>query len=123
MKQVLGILWAGGKAPVERVRQLVANQRGNGGWGQTDNLASDAYATGEALWALHEAGMSAADPVYARGVEFLLRTQKDDGTWHVVTRALAFQPYFQSGFPYEHDQWISQVSTAMAVMALTPAVK
>ncbi len=46
----------------------------------------------------------ASDPVYRRGVDYLLRTQQEDGTWHVVTRALGFQPYFQSGFPYDHDQ-------------------
>ena len=117
--QILGICWSGRKAPADRVRQLVSKQRTDGGWGQTDSLASDAYATGETLWALHESGMPAADPVYARGVDFLLRTQKEDGTWHVVTRALAFQPYFQSGFPYDHDKWISQAGTAMAVIALS----
>ena len=121
--QILGICWAGHKAPADRVRQLVSKQRADGGWGQTDNLPSDAYATGEALWALHESGLAASDPVYQRGVEFLLRTQKDDGAWHVVTRALAFQPYFQSGFPYDHDQWISQAGTAMATIALTFAAR
>jgi ankyrin repeat protein len=117
--QILGIAWAGRSAPSNRVQQLIAKQRPEGGWGQTDNLRADAYATGEALWALHESGMKASDPVFRRGVDFLLRTQKPDGSWHVVTRALAFQPYFQSGFPYEHDQWISQAGTAMAAIALT----
>ncbi|HEV2689259.1 MAG TPA: ankyrin repeat domain-containing protein [Bryobacteraceae bacterium] len=119
--QILGIAWAGRKAPADRVRQLLSKQRADGGWGQTDNLASDAYATGETLWALHESGMPASDPVYARGIDFLLRTQENNGTWHVVTRALAFQPYFQSGFPHDHDQWISQAGTAMATIALTYA--
>jgi len=121
--QLLGISWAGHKAPANRIQQLIAKQRPDGGWGQTDNLASDGYATGEALWALHETGTSASDPVYRRGVDFLLRTQEQDGTWHVVTRALGFQPYFQSGFPYDHDQWISQAGTAMASIALTFAAK
>jgi len=111
--------WADRKAPANRVEQLVSKQRSGGGWGQTDNLPADAYATGEALWALHESGIAPGDPVYGRGVEFLLRTQQEDGTWHVVTRALALQPYFQSGFPYGHDQWISQAGTAMATIALT----
>jgi squalene cyclase len=97
--QILGIAWAGRTAPSNRVQQLVAKQRSDGGWGQTDNLPSDAYATGEALWALHETGMPVSDPAYRRSVDYLLRTQQEDGTWHVVTRAFAFQPYFQSGFP------------------------
>lgn len=121
--QILGIAWAGRKVPANRVAQLVAKQSFDGGWGQTDNLLSDAYATGEALWALHESGMPASDAVYCRGVDYLLRTQHEDGTWHVVTRAFGFQPYFQSGFPYGHDQWISQAGTAMATIALTFAAK
>jgi hypothetical protein len=112
-------VWAGRKAPADRVQQLIAKQRPDGGWGQTDNLRSDAYATGEALWALHESGMQTSDSVYTRGVDYLLRTQHADGTWHVTTRSLGFQPYFQSGFPYDHDQWISQAGTAVASIALT----
>jgi len=121
--QILGITWAGREVPADRVQQLIAKQRSDGGWGQTDNLASDAYATGEALWALHESGMTPSHAVYRRGVDYLLRTQREDGTWHVVTRALGFQPYFQSGFPYDHDQWISQAGTAMATIGLTFAAK
>jgi len=121
--QILGLVWAGRKAPANRVQQLVAKQRSGGGWGQTDNLPADAYATGEVLWALHESGMPVSDPVYRRGVDYLLGTQQGDGTWHVITRAFSFQPYFQSGFPYDHDQWISQAGTAMATIALTFAAK
>ncbi len=121
--QILGIAWAGREAPANRVQQLAARQRPDGGWGQTDNLPSDAYATGEALWALHESGTAPSDPVYRRGVDYLVATQQADGTWHVVTRALGFQPYFESGFPHGHDQWISQAGTAMASVALTFAAK
>ena len=67
--------------------------------------------------------MTSSDPVYRRGVDFILRTQQEDGTWHVVSRSFGFQPYFQSGFPYEHDQWISQAGTAMAVLGLSFAAK
>ena len=116
--QLLGITWAGHKAPSNWIQQLISKQRADEGWGQTDNLPSDAYATGEALWALHECGIARSASVYGRGVDYLLRTQKETGTWHVVTRALGFQPYFQSGFPYDHDQWISQAGTAMATIAL-----
>jgi hypothetical protein len=34
-----------------------------------------------------------------------------------------FQPYFESGFPHGHDQWISAAATAWATMALTLAVE
>jgi hypothetical protein len=54
-----------------------------------------------------------------RGAAFLLRTQHEDGSWHVKSRALKVQPYFESGFPHGHDQWISQAGTAWAAIALT----
>jgi squalene cyclase len=67
------------------------------------------------LWALQEAGLSKPDD---KGVQFLLRTQSDDGSWHVASRATKFQQYFESGFPYEHDQWISTMGTGWAAAAL-----
>ncbi len=120
--QLLGIRWAGEKAPEDRVKQLIAMQHANGGWAQAEGLATDAYATGEALYALHECGMPSTDPVYRRGVAYLLGTQKPDGSWLVKTRAAGFQPYFESGFPHGRDQWISQTGTAWAVIALSFAV-
>jgi squalene cyclase len=103
-------------------RVLIGQQRPDGGWAQNPNLASDAYATGETLWALREAGvLDVADAAYKRGVKFLLDNQFEDGSWYVRSRAVKLQPYFQSGFPYDHDQWISSMATGYAVMALAPA--
>ena len=43
-------------------------------------MASDAYATGEALFALGSAGrMAVSDPVFRKGVDYLLSTQAGDG--------------------------------------------
>ena len=120
--QILGLKWAGVQAPLRetRMKDLIALQRSDGGWAQTPYLASDAYATGQVLYMLHETDVSTTDdPVFRRGVEFLLRTQKEDGSWYVKSRAMKIQPYFQSGFPYDHDQWISATATAWAVMALS----
>ena len=103
-------------------KDLLSAQRPDGGWSQNRNLASDAYATGEALSALREAGiLAASDAAYQKGVKFLMDTQAADGSWYVRSRAPKFQPYFQSGFPHDHDQWISASATAWAVMALAPA--
>jgi len=63
--------------------------------------------------------MTSSDPVYRRRVDSILRMQQEDGTWHVVSRSFGFQPYFQTGFPYEQNQWISQAGTAMAVIGLS----
>ncbi len=67
------------------------------------------------------AGMSGTDPVYQKGVDYLLRTQAADGTWHVKSRSIWLQPYFESGFPYGQDQFISTAGTAWAAMALAAA--
>jgi hypothetical protein len=119
--QLLGLKWAGVQASLreKRTRELLSIQGADGGWAQTPYLASDAYATGQVLYTLREMGLPSSDPAFRRGVDFLVRTQMDDGSWYVKSRAMKIQPYFQSGFPYEHDQWISATGTAWAVMALT----
>ena len=106
----------------DHAEKLLALQRSDGGWAQTPYLESDAYATGVVLHSLYTAGLLASDDEpYRKGIQFLLRTQFADGSWYVRSRAPKFQPYFQSGFPFDHDQWISSTATAWAVMALAPA--
>ena len=98
---------------------LVAQQRTDGGWAQLPTLPSDAYATGQALVALAKTGMlQVTDPVYRRGVQYLMKTQFADGSWYVRTRAIPIQPHFESGFPYGRDQFISAAATNWATMAL-----
>ena len=45
------------------LRNLEAMQREDGGWSQTPDLSSDAYATGESLYTMHEAGVPVSDLV------------------------------------------------------------
>ena len=120
--KLLGLMWAGRPA-AERaslVKQILARQRADGGWAQNDDLQTDAYATGSALFALAEAGgVSPAHAAYKKGTAYLLSSQRPDGSWYVKSRAVKFQPYFDGGFPYEHDQWISQMATGWATAALT----
>ena len=121
--QLLGLKWANADRGSwdNRLEALRALQRPDGGWPQTPDLSSDPYATATTLFTLHELGTPSAGPVYHRGVDYLLRTQLADGSWHVSSRAPKFQPYFQSGFPYNHDQWISAAATAWATSALSYA--
>jgi hypothetical protein len=106
-------------------RELLSKQRDDGGWAQLDAgeptraTESDAYATGSALVALHDAGgLATADPVYQKGLAYLLKTQKDDGSWHVVSRSKPFQPYYESGFPHGNDQFISCAASGWATWAM-----
>lgn len=124
--QLLGLAWAGAEKDAIRkaARELLAEQRADGGWGQLPSLASDAYATGQAMAALTEAGaMATTDLVSKRGIQFLMESQLEDGSWHVKSRCIPFQPYFESGFPHGHDQWISVAATNWASMALMTAAR
>jgi len=131
-------------------QDLLQAQRPDGGWSQLDPTAdpakgkvdkdkaqdagsraaaiarakaSDAYATGLALVALHLAGGVPTDlPAYRRGLDFLIRTQRDDGSWFVKSRSHPFQPYFESGFPHGPDQFISMAASGWAVAALALAL-
>ena len=122
--RVSGLAWAGNNeaAKLQAVRELESAQKGDGGWSDLPTMESTAYATGKSLVALHIAGVSVSEPVYRRGVDWLLKHQQEDGSWFVQTRALAFQPWSDSGFPHQYDQFISAAGTNWAAMALTAAV-
>lgn len=124
--QLLGLAWAGEspKRLEPLAKALLARQREDGGWAQLGTLKSDAYATGEAIYALRvAAGLAASDENIGRGLRFLLRTQLEDGTWYVRRRAFPFQPTMDSGFPHGRDSWISASGTSWAVLALSAPTK
>jgi ankyrin repeat protein len=125
--QLLGLAWAAAERSVlARLSQaLAATQQNDGGWNSIAGRGSDAYSTAQALVALHEAGgMTTGDSVWRRGVEFLLRTQAADGSWHVRTRLPPWvsPPYYESGYPYGRDQFISVASAGWSVKALALAL-
>ena len=101
---------------------LLDTQQEDGGWSQNSELTSDAYASGSALVALHQAGgLSVAEAAWERGLKFLLDTQLEDGSWHVRSRSKPFQEYFESGFPHGTDQFISIAASSWAATALVLA--
>jgi ankyrin repeat protein len=122
--QLRGLAWAGVDAAHLKplADRLLAQQHADGGWSQLSRLDSDAYATGEVLVALREAHMPAADPAWQRGLSYLKRTQKPDGSWLVRSRLheqrLVSPPYFESGFPYGASQMVSCMATSWATSAL-----
>ena len=118
--KLLALVWSGAQASEisRQADRLRARQRPDGGWAQLPTLDSDAYATGQALYALHAAGLSATSTAYQKGADSLLRTQLEDGSWFVRSRAFAFQPYFDAGFPHGTNQFISAAATSWAAIAL-----
>lgn len=102
---------------------LIKLQRSDGGWAQLDSMDSDPYATATALAALHDTkSLAADDPRYRQGLKFLLSTQMDDGSWHVVSRSKPFQTYYESGYPHGKDQFISITAGSWATVALLAAL-
>jgi ankyrin repeat protein len=122
--RLLGLIWSGcdGREIASARTSLLALQREDGGWAQTAAMTSDAYATGQALYALHAAGMPAAEGAYRKGTAYLLRNQLEDGTWFVPSRAFGFQKYFETGFPHGRSQFISAAATSWAVIGLSYAL-
>jgi N-acyl-D-amino-acid deacylase len=102
---------------------LLATQRDEGGWGQTAEMASDAYAAGSALFVLLDSGLAPSDPAARRAVEYLLKSQLDDGSWHVTTRAKPVQVFFDNGDPHGKDQFISISATSWATAALARSLR
>ncbi len=120
--RLVGVAAAGASAAELRklAEPILALRDIDGGWAQRRGFPSDAYATGMTLWALNEAGVMRPD---SKGVRFLLASQSADGSWHVATRATKFQQYFESGFPYGGDQWISTMATGWAANALALSIE
>lgn len=113
------LMLRGEKEKVAAVKAAILKaQRADGGWGQIDSMESDAYATGQTLWTLRHMGTKSDDEEFRRGVAFLLKTQQDDGSWFVKTRAKPVQVFFDNGDPHGKSQFISTAATAWAIAAL-----
>ena len=125
--RLMGLVWA--EASLDELdaarRDLLVLQKPNGGWPQLPGYDSDAYSTGQALFALRQAGETTDGVAWSKGLKFLLSNQAKDGTWHVPTRMLSpaevSPKYFPTGFPYGKDEFLSYAGSCWAVMALLSA--
>jgi squalene-hopene/tetraprenyl-beta-curcumene cyclase len=84
------VLWRRLGRPAEEwkplVRRVKERQNADGGWSQAEGMASDAWATGQALYALAHAGIEPDEPAIARARAFLIRAQRADGSWPMTSR-------------------------------------
>lgn len=102
----------------QRADALIALQRDDGGWSQTPGMASDAFATGQALSALGIAARNASiDERVARGIAFLLSTQAEDGSWPMLSRPAQGE----DGDPEEGSEPITMAGTTWALLGLVRA--
>lgn len=68
------------------IADLKKHQNEDGGWGWLIDAPSDAFATGQALYAL---AYGPADTAVFRAEKYLLSTQGEDGSWAVPTTEIA----------------------------------
>lgn len=84
------VLWQRLGRPAGELQPLIQRiedrQNADGGWSQTKEMASDAWATGQALYALASAGLKPDHPIIARGQAFLVKSQRPDGSWTMTSR-------------------------------------
>ena len=114
-------LGAAREAVLKAREAVLAAQRDDGGWSQREEMASDAYATGQTLALLAASGFPLADPPARRGIAFLLQAQQADGSWKVETRSRPVQIYFDNGDPHGEHQFISTPASCWALTALAAA--
>lgn len=96
---------------VARIRR---RQNADGGWSQAPEMASDAWATGQALYALAHAGAAAGDSAVDRARSFLVKNQREDGSWPMISR-----PTRPGGAPSNSLIPIVGAGSAWAVLGLT----
>ncbi len=84
------VLWTRLGRPREEwiplTRRIQGRQREDGGWSQTAEGSSDAWATGQALYALAHSKLPDGEDAITRGRAFLLKTQREDGSWPMASR-------------------------------------
>ena len=81
MRLLLAVSGEDGEAIEEARNKLLALQHEDGGWGWLNEEASDALATGTALYALAQSGLSLQDSAMTLAARFLIKAQEEDGTW------------------------------------------
>jgi len=97
--------------------ELLARQNSDGGWGwTTDRKTSEAFSTGQALYALGRMGRDGADPAVARAWKFLQTTQSPDASWPVPQDAINTRPRKLNVYPYWGTAW-----SAIGILQTLPA--
>jgi hypothetical protein len=72
----------------ELLRELLALQNPDGGWGYIRGGTSYAHVTGEVLYCLGRMGMGESDLAVQKAWKHLVRSQQAEGWWHAPTREL-----------------------------------
>jgi len=98
---------------------LLKLQQADGAWSQLSDGKGDAFATGQTLYVLALAGHTAHDPAIQRAINFLIATQKPDGSWPMTSRA---SPDGRAGGSAKNLKPITCGAAAWATMGLAKLV-
>jgi hypothetical protein len=75
------------------LKELLAQQNADGGWGYVRGGSSYPHTTGECLYALGAMGRTGDDPAVRRAWKYLVDAQQPDGSWKALSRqAFATKP-------------------------------
>jgi hypothetical protein len=87
------------------LQQLLERQNADGGWSWLrTNQTSDAFATGQALYALGQTG-NQKSPAVQRAWKFLFQSQGTDGGWDVPQSAINTRPRKLNVYPLWGSAW------------------
>jgi len=94
----------------EKAEELLAELRkrrnADGGWAWRHGEKSDAFGTGQAIWALVQMGRDSTDPAIQHGTRFLLDSQLKDGSWNVPFQTISGKKRQEGGVLQEvYDHW------------------
>jgi len=113
VRLMMSVITSGSKEAIDAgVSELLKRQNKDGGWGQLNDLPSDAYATGQSLYALNLAGVDSERDEIRRAVAFLVANQNADGSWPMKSRA------HPGAEPYKNPIPITYFGSAWATLGL-----
>ena len=103
-------------------QDLIARQRPDGGWGFESEAASDAFSTGQALYALSfttERPLENPEisTVIERAAQYLIERQGEDGTWQTESAVVSTEPSAEKDVIYHF--W----GTAWATLGLARSLE
>ncbi|MFN0198177.1 MAG: prenyltransferase/squalene oxidase repeat-containing protein, partial [Planctomycetaceae bacterium] len=97
----------------KRLDLILSRQEEVGGWSQTTEMDSDAYATGQTLYTLAIAGVPSEHPAIQKAWAYLLKTQKTEGFWPMTSR-----PHEPGGVSANNLDPITSAGSGWAVLGL-----
>ena len=99
-------------------RDLLDQQNADGGWGWNPGEESNAFSTGEALWALGRGRPAGSEAAVRDGLRYLTESQEGDGWWRVPSALICSASADSKDYVY--DYWGTAWATIGLARSLEP---